>query len=244
MGTGRQARVSRTRRADQLRSAAVHHPGVRAGRQRRALLQLRRAARRAGDAVSRDAFRTATKRSPASSISSTCCPAIRRYSDFFRIAWVEVPASFVPGSAHALADLAAFPQTLDAKIIDCPVVPHGSTATEGDGVAPAVDDAAPVSRRDDRLSAIRRTVERRESSDLADLRDVRPRTRGRLFVTRAKRRRPTTSYSAFRAIPTTRRCGTCISTTSARSISCATSRRHSKRSWSRRGRWSTARSSR
>lgn len=52
------------------------------------------------------------------------------YSDFFRIAWVEVPADFVPGSAHARADLAQFPTTLSTKWIDCPIVPHGSTARE------------------------------------------------------------------------------------------------------------------
>jgi hypothetical protein len=65
-------------------------------------------------------------------------PGDPTYSDFFRIAWVEVPDSFVPGSAHALADLAKFPNVLDTKIINCPVVPHGSTASEGEGVAPAV----------------------------------------------------------------------------------------------------------
>ena len=62
------------------------------------------------------------------------------YSDFFRVAWVEVPASFVPGSWKSYADIEAAhaPVALDTQILDCPVVPHGSTAREGEGVAPAV----------------------------------------------------------------------------------------------------------
>jgi len=57
-------------------------------------------------------------------------PGDRGYSDFFRIAWVTVPADFVPGSAHARAELEQFPTTLSTTWIDCPVVPHGSTARE------------------------------------------------------------------------------------------------------------------
>ncbi|HEY0249890.1 MAG TPA: hypothetical protein VGC41_00100, partial [Kofleriaceae bacterium] len=36
------------------------------------------------------------------------------------------------------AELARYPQDPEEKIIDCPIVPHGSTASEGDGVPPAV----------------------------------------------------------------------------------------------------------
>lgn len=57
------------------------------------------------------------------------------YSDFFQLAWVEVPEAFV---ARAYADIATRPITRDPTLLDCPVVPHGSTAREGEGVAPAV----------------------------------------------------------------------------------------------------------
>lgn len=57
------------------------------------------------------------------------------YSDFFRITWVTVPEGVTPRSA---AELAAYPQDPEDKIVNCPVVPRGSTAKEGNGVAPAV----------------------------------------------------------------------------------------------------------
>ncbi len=62
-------------------------------------------------------------------------PGDAAYSDFFRIARVEIPAGVMPRS---FADLASFTVTLDDQILDCPIVPKGSTATEGNGVAPAV----------------------------------------------------------------------------------------------------------
>ena len=65
-------------------------------------------------------------------------PGDPTYSDFFRIAWVEVPETYVVGTAKSYADIARSPTVLDTKVIDCPVVPKGSTANEGDGVAPAI----------------------------------------------------------------------------------------------------------
>jgi hypothetical protein len=62
-------------------------------------------------------------------------PGDPAYSDFFQLAWVEVPGAFV---AHAYADIATLRVTREPTLLDCPIVPHGSTAREGDGVAPAV----------------------------------------------------------------------------------------------------------
>jgi hypothetical protein len=62
-------------------------------------------------------------------------PGDPTYSDFFEVAWVEVPEGF---AGKSYADLAALPITREPKIINCPIVPRGSTAHEGDGVAPAV----------------------------------------------------------------------------------------------------------
>jgi hypothetical protein len=62
------------------------------------------------------------------------------YSDFFRVAWAEVPASYVANtltSADAVRGQALHVEmTLNA--IDCPVVPRGTTAREHTGVDPAV----------------------------------------------------------------------------------------------------------
>ncbi|MDB4956346.1 MAG: hypothetical protein JWO36_3915 [Myxococcales bacterium] len=65
-------------------------------------------------------------------------PGDSGYNDFWRIALVEAPDGFVPGaftSAEQVHDLAIKP---DPRIIDCPIVPRGSTAREGHGVPPAV----------------------------------------------------------------------------------------------------------
>jgi hypothetical protein len=51
------------------------------------------------------------------------------YSDFFRVAWVTVPASgFVAGSARSASDVAGWPIELDPGAMDCPVVPIGTHA--------------------------------------------------------------------------------------------------------------------
>ncbi|HEX4455768.1 MAG TPA: hypothetical protein VH143_33135 [Kofleriaceae bacterium] len=67
-------------------------------------------------------------------------PGDARYSDFWRIAWVEVPADFIVGSITSVEQLRArgFPIGPDPTIIDCPIVPRGSTAREAHGVAAAV----------------------------------------------------------------------------------------------------------
>ncbi len=63
-------------------------------------------------------------------------PGDATYSDFWRIAWVDVPASFVPGSLTSAAQVRDLPVTASTSVIDCPIVPRGSTAREGHGVTP------------------------------------------------------------------------------------------------------------
>ena len=55
------------------------------------------------------------------------------YTDFWRIAWVEVPADFVPGSITSASTIRerGYPIAPDPSIVDCPIVPRGSTAREG-----------------------------------------------------------------------------------------------------------------
>jgi len=55
------------------------------------------------------------------------------YSDFFRFAWVEVPADFRPGSLRSLADIETrgYRIELDGVAHNCPVVPRGTSAAEG-----------------------------------------------------------------------------------------------------------------
>lgn len=60
------------------------------------------------------------------------------YSDFWRIAWVDVPASFVPGSITNAGQIGGLPVVASHSAINCPIVPRGSTAREAHGVAPAV----------------------------------------------------------------------------------------------------------
>ena len=54
-------------------------------------------------------------------------PGDPTYSDFHRIAWVEVPTG-IPTSAAALHGL---PTTFDPTAIDCPIVPRGSHGEGG-----------------------------------------------------------------------------------------------------------------
>jgi hypothetical protein len=67
-------------------------------------------------------------------------PGDARYSDFWRLAWVEVPPEYVVGSITSVEQLRSrdFPIHPDPTIIDCPIVPRGSTAKEAHGVAAAV----------------------------------------------------------------------------------------------------------
>jgi hypothetical protein len=64
-------------------------------------------------------------------------PGDAGYSDFWRVSWVEVPASFVPGSIASAAQLRGLPTATTPTVIDCPIVPRGSTAREAHGVRPA-----------------------------------------------------------------------------------------------------------
>ncbi|MEO8554948.1 MAG: hypothetical protein ABI678_33445 [Kofleriaceae bacterium] len=55
------------------------------------------------------------------------------YSDFWRIAWVSVPADVAPGSITSAAQIRerGYPIAPDSRVLDCPIVPRGSTAREG-----------------------------------------------------------------------------------------------------------------
>ncbi len=64
-------------------------------------------------------------------------PGDRGYSDFFRIAWVEVDGAFAPGSITSASQLRGLRVVPSGEAIDCPIVPRGTTAHEAHGVAPA-----------------------------------------------------------------------------------------------------------
>ena len=63
-------------------------------------------------------------------------PGDRGYSDFWRIVWVEVPPTFVPGSITSARELRDLPADRAPTIVDCPIVPRGTTARGGRGVRP------------------------------------------------------------------------------------------------------------
>ncbi len=52
------------------------------------------------------------------------------YSDFWRLIWVRVPGSFVPGSISSVSELlaAGYPMEATSNVVNCPVVPAGSKA--------------------------------------------------------------------------------------------------------------------
>ena len=58
-------------------------------------------------------------------------PGERGYSDFWRIAWVEVPPAFVAGSVTRADQLRELHVELSPTILDCPIVPRGSSARGG-----------------------------------------------------------------------------------------------------------------
>lgn len=80
-------------------------------------------------------------------------PGDAGYSDFWRIAWVEVPASFVPGSITSAVQIRGFQVTPSHVAINCPVVPWGSIAREAHGVAAAV--TVELSYRNARITCLR-----------------------------------------------------------------------------------------
>ena len=61
-------------------------------------------------------------------------PGEAGYSDFFGIVWVEVPDSFVPGSITAAAQIRGLHAEPSREAVNCPVVPRGTTAREGNPV--------------------------------------------------------------------------------------------------------------
>ena len=64
-------------------------------------------------------------------------PGDRGYSDFWRIAWVEVPIGYVAGSITDAAEIRTRGYTVvpDSKVIDCPILPPGSHGREGHGAS-------------------------------------------------------------------------------------------------------------
>jgi hypothetical protein len=58
------------------------------------------------------------------------------YSDFWQIHWVALPAGAAPGSITSADEIRARGLAVEAstQVIDCPVVPRGSIAREGDPV--------------------------------------------------------------------------------------------------------------
>ncbi len=63
-------------------------------------------------------------------------PGDSGYSDFWRVTWVEVPADFVAGSITNASQLRALHAENAASVVDCPIVPRGTTARGGHGIAP------------------------------------------------------------------------------------------------------------
>src|SRR5258708_1151623 len=70
-------------------------------------------------------------------------PGEAGYNDFWRVTKVTVPASYVPNSATSLADIkaAGFATTPTDMLVNCPVVPDGSTAAPR---YPSTESTAPV----------------------------------------------------------------------------------------------------
>jgi len=56
-------------------------------------------------------------------------PGDTGYNDFWRIVEVTVPADYVANTATSVADLASYPQQVTDTLVNCPVVPEGSTAS-------------------------------------------------------------------------------------------------------------------
>jgi hypothetical protein len=62
------------------------------------------------------------------------------YSDFFRVAWAEVPEGYVVNSIKSADEVRgqALHVEVTGNVIDCPVVPRGTTARQATGVDAAV----------------------------------------------------------------------------------------------------------
>jgi len=58
-------------------------------------------------------------------------PGDAGYSDFWQITWVDVPATFVPGSVTSASQLRGLAVARSGKAIDCPIVPAGTIGREG-----------------------------------------------------------------------------------------------------------------
>jgi hypothetical protein len=67
-------------------------------------------------------------------------PGDAGYSDFWRVARIEVPDSYAANSITSAADARArgLPIEMTGEIVDCPIVPRGTTAREATRVEPAV----------------------------------------------------------------------------------------------------------
>jgi hypothetical protein len=62
-------------------------------------------------------------------------PGDEGYNDFWQVVKVTVPADYVANTATSLQDLidAGYPMETTAMLVNCPVVPEGSVASEGGG---------------------------------------------------------------------------------------------------------------
>jgi hypothetical protein len=74
------------------------------------------------------------------------------YSDFWRIAWVEVPANFVPGSITSASQVRELHIDNTSSIVDCPIVPRGTSARGAHGVV--APDARELWRRGQRVTCL------------------------------------------------------------------------------------------
>lgn len=63
-------------------------------------------------------------------------PGSPGYSDFWRVIWVEVGPEVVAGSLTSVAQLASFAAVASPTVLDCPIVPEGSTARTAHNVTP------------------------------------------------------------------------------------------------------------
>jgi hypothetical protein len=62
-------------------------------------------------------------------------PGDANYSDFWQVVRVTVPASYAANSVTSFAQIVAagYPMQETTALVNCPIVPEGSTASQGDG---------------------------------------------------------------------------------------------------------------
>lgn len=62
-------------------------------------------------------------------------PGDAGYNDFWRVVRVTVPSDYVANTATSLTEIEAadYPMEMTTTLVNCPIVPDGSTAAEGAG---------------------------------------------------------------------------------------------------------------